>query len=126
METILVVDDEPTVLLYCERVLELAGYRVAQARSGQEALRVSQGLKHPIDLALLDVMMPGMNGIELATHLRAAQPNLPIVLMSGFGPQEIGRVVGEHSYRIVWKPFQRDSLLRMIDNARGVSADTET
>ena len=124
METILVVDDEPTVLSFCERILQMGGYRVLRAGGAEAALRVSSNAAHPIDLALLDVMMPGLNGIELAGRLRAVQPELPIVLMSGFGPQEIGRVVGEHKYRIIWKPFQRDSLLRMIENALGQSADT--
>jgi two-component system cell cycle sensor histidine kinase/response regulator CckA len=122
MGTILVVDDEPMVLTLCQRILQMGGYSVLPAGSGEAALRLS-GPARSIDLALLDVMMPVMNGIELATRLRAAQPELPIVLMSGFGPKEIARVVGEHPYRIIWKPFKTDSLLRMIENALGQSAD---
>src|SRR5690242_3408100 len=115
MDTILVVDDEPTVLSLCERILKLGGYSVLSAPNGDAALRISARAEQPPDLALLDVMMPGMNGLELATQLRGNYPDMPIVLMSGFGPKEVARVVGVHPYRIIWKPFKADSLLRMID-----------
>ena len=62
-------------------------------------------------------MMPVMNGVELAAH-----PTLPIVLMTGFTIREIEGILGKHPYRIMWKPFKTDSLLRMIDNALGQSA----
>ena len=118
METILVVDDEPTVLTLCQRVLNLGGYSVLPANGGEAALRVvAQNGETPIDLALLDVMMPVMNGVELAHHIQKLSPATKIVLMSGFGPKEIGAVVGQHPYRLIWKPFKTESLLQMIENA---------
>jgi two-component system cell cycle sensor histidine kinase/response regulator CckA len=128
LETILVVDDEPTVLNLCRRILQLGGYSVVSANNGNDALRVLQSNPNPIDLALLDVMMPGMNGIELATRIQGSKPEIPVVLMSGFGPQEIARVAGDiKSYRIIWKPFKTESLLRMIENAMGgTSAPAES
>jgi two-component system, cell cycle sensor histidine kinase and response regulator CckA len=118
METILVVDDEPTVLNLCRRILELGGYSVVTAPSGPDALRRLTTGAAPVDLALLDVMMPVMNGIELARRIQAEKPNTPVVLMTGFGPQEIARVAGDSNpYRIIWKPFKTESLLRMIENA---------
>ena len=112
------VDDEPTVLNLCRRILQLGGYAVVSANNGNDALRALQSNPDPIDLALLDVMMPGMNGIELATRIQGSKPGTPVVLMSGFGPQEIARVAGDiKSYRIIWKPFKTESLLRMIENA---------
>ena len=123
MEKILVVDDEPVVLGLCQKILERGGYDVVQANSGEAALRFCDASDRSIDLALLDIMMPGMNGIELAGHLRSANPKLLIVLMSGCEPQEITRVVGDHPYRIIWKPFKTESLLQMIDNAFGRSTD---
>jgi CheY-like chemotaxis protein len=124
MSTILVVDDEPTILNLCQRMLQAGGYEVVQAASGEAALRVASDPQHSIDLALLDIMMPIMNGIELASRLQAAHPELPIVLMTGFTVREIERIVADHPYRIIWKPFKTDSLLRMIDNALGQSAGT--
>jgi DNA-binding NtrC family response regulator len=118
METILVVDDEPTVLSLCERILKLGSYSVISANGGEQALTALQKSSEPVDLALLDVMMPGMNGIELAKRIQSTYPNTQIVLMSGFGPKEIGRVAGgENPFRIIWKPFKTESLLRMIENA---------
>jgi CheY-like chemotaxis protein len=97
-------------------MLQSGGYGVVTASSGGAALGLACNDQHAIDLALLDVMMPGMNGIELATRLRAAHPKLPIVLMTGYSILETKRIIGEHHYRIIWKPFRTDSLLRMIDN----------
>ena len=124
MGTILVVDDEPMMLTVCQRMLQSGGYEVIPASSGEAAIHLSRDPKHSIDLALLDVIMPGLNGIETAARLRAAHPQLPIVLMTGYSIREIERIVGEHPYRIIWKPFKTDSLLRMIDNALGQSAGT--
>jgi two-component system, cell cycle sensor histidine kinase and response regulator CckA len=123
MSTILVVDDEPTVLSMCQRMLQTVGYEVLQADGGEAALRIASDPQHSIDLALLDIMMPGLNGIELAARLHAAHPQLPIVLMSGYSVLEINRIVGEHPYRIIWKPFKTESLLRMIENALGQSSE---
>jgi CheY-like chemotaxis protein len=105
-------------------MLPVRGYGVVLARGSEEALRLTVDPRHSIDLALLDIMMPGLNGIELAARLRAANPELPIVLMSGYSVVEIKRLVGEHPYRVIWKPFKTDSLARMIDNALGESAST--
>ena len=120
METILVVDDEPTVLTLCQRILQLGGYNVVPAPNGQEALRKLQNSPTPVDLALIDIMMPGMNGTQLAVRIKAEHPNLPIVLMTGFSLAEVQQVIGENNpYRIIWKPFKTESLLRMIENALG-------
>ena len=124
MSTILVVDDEPTVLSLCKRMLQVGGYEVLQASGGEAALRLAADAQNSIDLALLDVIMPVMNGIELAARLRAATPELPIVLMSGYSLREIDRIVGKHPYRIIWKPFKTESLLRMIENALEKSTGT--
>jgi len=123
LETILLVDDEPGVLRLCYQILNLDGYRVLQATSGEEALRLLQKNSEGLDLALLDVIMPGMNGIELAKRIQAIYPNTPIILMTGYGPHEIARVVGDNNpYRIIWKPFKADSLRRMIENVISGSA----
>jgi len=123
LETILLVDDEPGVLRLCYQILNLDGYRVLQATSGEEALRLLQQNSEGLDLALLDVIMPGMNGIELAKRIQAIYPDTPIILMTGYGPHEIARVVGDNNpYRIIWKPFKADSLRRMIENVISGSA----
>ncbi len=118
MATILVVDDEPVVLNLCKQMLQLGGATVLTASGGAEALRIFQSEKQTIDLALLDIMMPQMNGIELASRLKAANPAVRIVLMTGYSLREIQQLAGDGSpYRIIWKPFKAQSLLRMIENA---------
>src|SRR5215467_8927335 len=118
METVLVVDDEPTVVKLCRRILELGGYTVVTAATGSDALQVLKDKTNQIDLALLDVMMPGMNGIELAKRIEGMRPNTRIVLMSGFTPRDVERVEGkDNPYCVIWKPFEADSLVRMIRNA---------
>jgi two-component system cell cycle sensor histidine kinase/response regulator CckA len=122
MEGILLVDDDATVRGLCQRILELGGYRVMSAASGEEAIRVAKNANHVIDLALIDVIMPGMNGMEVADRLRAMDldPSPRIVLMTGYSLREIANIVGENNpHRIIWKPFKADSLLRMIENALG-------
>ena len=126
METILLVDDEPAVLSLCQRILRLGGYNVIAAGSGIEALRLIQSSAERIDLAVVDLMMPGMNGIELATHVQSGNPGVAVVLMTGYGPAQIARLVRDNPYRIIWKPFRTDSLLRMVENALGGSTNTTT
>lgn len=123
MSTILVVDDEPIVLKLCQRILQMGGYEVLVASNGQDALGVLP--KSEIALALIDVMMPGMNGIELAKRIQSDYPSTKVVLMTGFGPSEIAKVTGPNNpHRIIWKPFRTESLLRMIENVLGDALST--
>ena len=117
MDTILVVDDDSMVLALCQSILKLGGYAVLAASSGADALVLAHNAT--INLALLDVMMPGMSGVELAHRLHNSHPRAKVLLMTGFGPKEIAPVVGSHDYPIIWKPFKTHSLLRMIENALG-------
>ncbi len=115
MATILVVDDEPMMLKLCTNMLMHGHHDVIQAGGGTEALRLLQG--RPADLALLDVIMPGMNGMELAGRIQAMSPSTRILLMTGYGPREIAQVAGkENPYRILLKPFKTESLLQMVEN----------
>jgi len=61
-----------------------AGYRVLEARDGEEALRVAEGHAEPIHLLLTDVMMPRLNGVELAGRLTRQRPDMKVLYMSGF------------------------------------------
>src|SRR4051794_40245111 len=83
MSTILVVDDEEPIRLLVARVLEKRGHHVIALGTAQEALAIDI----PIDLLVVDFILPEVNGRELAEALRRRRPNLPIVLMSGFLPQ---------------------------------------
>ena len=118
-ETIVVVDDQAVVLEFCRVTLERAGFKVFTATSGDQALNLFGPNRSPIDLALIDIVMPGMSGIELAKRLEELNTGVRIVLMSGYSPDEIKRVVGESAahYRSIWKPLDPRTLVQMIKNA---------
>jgi CheY-like chemotaxis protein len=81
--TILCIDDEPQILSLRKAFLEAFGFRVLTAESGREGLRLlCEG--HPVDLVLLDYVMPEMTGDRIAAELKRLYPHLPIVVMSGF------------------------------------------
>jgi len=117
--TIVVVDDQAVVLEFCRVTLERAGFTVFTASSGDQALSLFEPNRSPIDLALIDIVMPGMSGIELAKRLERLNTEVRIVLMSGYSPDEVKRVVGESAshYRSMWKPLEPRTLVQMIKNA---------
>ena len=119
--TILVVDDEELLRTLLTQILERHGFQVLQARDGQEALRVFQGLQR-IDLVLLDLRMPRMDGFETCQALRALDSKVPILMMSGH--QDSSLVAGKATLGIqgvLQKPFQsgelRDLLRQVLDPA---------
>src|SRR5713226_6707869 len=116
-ETILVVDDEASLREFCSTVLASEGYRVLTAGSGPEALKICANAG-PIALALVDVVMQGMNGIELAKQIEVLEGAPKIALISGYSPDEVARLIGADGsrYRIFWKPFEIRIFLQMIRN----------
>ena len=80
MPTILVVDDEPSIRQLVTRVLERNGHRVIACQGAAEALTVTE----PFDLLLVDLVLPEVDGRELTERIRERQPELPVVLMSGY------------------------------------------
>jgi two-component system cell cycle sensor histidine kinase/response regulator CckA len=83
--TILVVDDEPVLRRVATRLLEKLGYRVIQAGDGKMAVEIFQERGPEIDLVLMDMIMPGMDGCQAVQSLRALNPKVPIMLCSGYG-----------------------------------------
>ncbi|MCO5170541.1 MAG: ATP-binding protein [Planctomycetes bacterium] len=85
--TVLLAEDEPAVRAMAARALQGVGYAVLACGSGEEALAAAAGHPGPIDLLLTDVVMSGMSGVELARRLRAARPDLRVLLVSGYAPE---------------------------------------
>ena len=112
--TVLIVDDEPNVLLTLSDGLLAQGYNVLKAASGEEALRISRAHSGPIGLLLIDVVMPGQNGPEVAKLLREARPDAKLLYMSGFS----NSVVVNHGLQLgdplIVKPFTLESLGRKV------------
>ncbi len=93
MKAILFVDDhELLARLSCE-ILEMQGYRAVSAYSGQDALNKIKSQK--FDLLVTDFRMEGMNGLELAKQVHASRPDIPVILVTGYGPIDGGRDVKE-------------------------------
>ena len=90
METVLVVDDEPTLRAVVVRYLEREGYKALVARDGNEAESLLRS--EPPDLVILDVMLPGTDGLELCRRIRA-RSSLPVIMLTARG-EETDRVVG--------------------------------
>ena len=114
--TILVIDDEPNILTTVRRSLELEGYQVEVAGSGAAGL--GKIVEHDVDLVLLDVMMPGETGLEVLPKLRAAQPDLIVIMMSGNATIETAvhaTKAGAHDF--IEKPLSGDKLLLTVQNA---------
>ncbi len=122
-ETVLVVEDEEIVReLVCE-VLEDHGYNVICAPDGIEALRVAEGYDGEIHLLVTDVIMPHMNGHELAGKLSELRPEMKILYVSGYSDNDIGdHGVLDPRYELLQKPFTPQTLARKI---RDVIGDTQ-
>jgi len=107
---VLVVDDEPGVQRLAAFILERAGYEVTTACSGEEA--VARATTHRPDVALLDVMLPGDNGVAVMQRLQALHRDLPIVFMSGYCGVEV-----DARAPLIEKPFKADTLVAAIGAA---------
>ena len=121
---ILLVDDEPGMLRYIRTLLEVDEYKVETASSGEEAVeRVHKGLQP--DLVLLDVLMPGIDGLQTLEQLRQLQPSVRVVMLSCVN--DTRKVVqamrlGAHDY--LTKPFQKAELDVVIDQCLGATQQT--
>lgn len=85
---ILIVDDEASARVSLAEILRLEGYQVDTAASGEEAIRFLEKAEDPLDLVLLDLKMPGMDGLEVAEELKKQCPSTVIVLLTAFGTLE--------------------------------------
>jgi CheY-like chemotaxis protein len=90
-ETVLLAEDEDAVRRLVQRALELHGYSVLPARSGEEAEQLERAHLGPIHLLITDVVMPGMGGRQLADTLKSRRPQLKVLYMSGYTNDEIVR-----------------------------------
>jgi PAS domain S-box-containing protein len=114
-ETVLVVDDDDAVRGAASRVLELHGYRVLRASDPHEAIAITTADPEAIDLLVTDLMMPEIDGQQLAERLRAIRPGLRVVFMSGYAEDALLRVRAEqHGSPLVEKPFAPDVLARTV------------
>jgi CheY-like chemotaxis protein len=115
-ETLLIVEDEPSVRHLARRLLEAQGYEVLSASNGQEALHVARDHKGaPIRLVVTDVMMPQMGGKVMAEWLKTTYPDLKILFTSGYTDDAIAQHgVLETGVEFLAKPYTPATLTRKV------------
>lgn len=114
-QNILIVDDEKNILLSLERALKLEGYGVVTAEKGTEGIVAAE--KHAVDLVMLDVMLPDINGLEVIRKIKEDQPDLPVIMMSGHGTIATAvEATKKGAYDFIEKPLSIEKLLLVIEN----------
>jgi PAS domain S-box-containing protein len=121
-ETVLLAEDEDSVRRLARRILEEVGYTVLEARGATEALRISEGWDGPIDLLLTDVVMPELNGRELAERLSVLRPRIQILYISGYTDHEILDGIIGPGNNFLQKPFTPEALTNKVREALDVPA----
>ncbi|HEX4488027.1 MAG TPA: ATP-binding protein [Terriglobales bacterium] len=110
-ETVLLVEDEATLRGLVKQYLQNQGYTVLEAGDGAAAIRVSTDYPHPIHLLLTDVIMPGMNGREVASRVSAGRPGIKVLYVSGYTENAIGHNgLLEEGITLLQKPFTLPTL----------------
>jgi PAS domain S-box-containing protein len=112
--SILVIDDDPDVRGFVAATLEEQGYRVRQAADGEHGLK--EAARDKPDLVILDFVMPGLSGAEVANRLLAEQPDQPILFVSGYSETEAVRSVAPNA-PLLTKPFRADALDKAVRSA---------
>jgi DNA-binding NtrC family response regulator len=114
-ETVLVVEDDEKVRKLIVEILGRQGYRVLEASHGEEALLIHEKHDGPMHLVLVDVVMPGMSGSELAKRLASLHPETKILYMSGYTDNAIvHHGVLARGVNYIQKPFTVDGLARKV------------
>jgi CheY-like chemotaxis protein len=119
--TILVVDDDEDVRNIATAILDDLGYGTIGATSSAGALQVLATAEQRIDALFSDIMMPGINGFELAQQAQAVRPDLKIILTSGYIGPEIAAAMSSTMWPTVPKPWRPAQLAKTLAEVLGVS-----
>jgi two-component system response regulator AtoC len=115
--SILIADDDAAVRSYLGRFLTSCGYMTMSVESGDEAILRMKGQPTP-DLVLLDVMMPGTNGLDVLAHIKKVNPNVPVIILSGVGHiKTVVEAIHLGAADYLSKPFEEEELQLTIRNA---------
>ncbi|MCX5811163.1 MAG: PAS domain S-box protein [Proteobacteria bacterium] len=114
-ETILIVDDEPDVLVVNKEILESLGYSVYGVKNGEEAITLYKEKKDGIDLIVLDMIMPGLSGSETFDRIRELNPSVRIILSSGYCLNgQAQQIMDKGCHGFIQKPFDMTQISRMV------------
>lgn len=121
-ETILLVDDETAVRQLIRRILQMNGYTVLEANGGMDALQICQQHEGPIHLLLTDVLMPEMNGQNLAERVTALRPHTRVLYMSGYTDSALVALFElKTETAFIQKPFMPDALASKVRETLGAT-----
>ncbi len=116
-ETILLAEDDEVVRTLATRILENRGYTVISAQDGEDAINLYNDNVEKIDLVILDVVMPKLNGQAVYEAIKAIRPEIPILFSSGYSPNsDITEFIKKAGTYLIQKPFIPNDLLRMVRN----------
>ena len=117
-KTILVVEDEESLRILLKETLEYLGYNVYQASNGREAVKLYSDIKDKVDLIILDMVMPEMNGEETFYKLREINPDARIILSSGYSVDEKTReLIGKGALGFIQKPYRVNEIEEALKKA---------
>ena len=118
-ETILLVEDDPPIRQLMRKMLETQGYRLLEARNGEEAVTVARQYQEPIHLLLTDVVMPRMGGFALAERVVSSRPGTKVLYLSGYADDSVAvrRGLKESARPFLLKPFTQTELAQQIRTA---------
>jgi DNA-binding response OmpR family regulator len=114
--TVLVVEDDPNVLAFIDRMLTQSGHTVLAAEDPDHARFVLAEHGRPLDLLLCDIVLPGANGLDFARAIKKDYPEVKIVFMTGLIHQS-PKVLRSGLGPVIHKPFTSEELLKIIENA---------
>jgi PAS domain S-box-containing protein len=116
-ETVLLVDDDLTILKLIKRFLEKNGYTVLSATMPHEAIRIAEQFPETLDLLITDVVMPEMNGCDLSIKISTICPRVKTLFMSAYTAENIARHgVFEKNTHFIRKPFKMDTFIKLIES----------
>ena len=123
-ETILLVDDEKLIIDVAQAMLERLGYRVLVCMGGQEAVIMVTDMGHEIDLVILDMIIPGMDGGKTFDCIRQVQPDMPVILSSGYAINgQADKIMRRGCNGFIQKPYNISDLSqkirRVLDESQG-------
>ena len=128
-ETILLVDDEETVTSVCSNMLEMLGYRVMVARSGEEAVAMYQANHQEIDIVIMDMIMPGLGGEQALDRLKAINPDIRVIMSTGYiGGGADGKdpqIAARGSRDLLYKPYRLQVLSQKVREVIDESVNTQ-
>ena len=119
---ILVAEDEAMVRVQVVRILKDAGYTVLQAENGARAVELFEEHGGKVDLALLDVVMPVMDGWQAFLSLRKLAPELKVLFITGYAASVLPQDFASYGARVLSKPFKPAALLATVRELVGVGA----